>query len=116
MVRTGGDSCLPAPADERGADSGNFELLLFALDHNTDYYIESNGMRSPVFHITVADIPYVENLRLEYHFPAYTGLSPQVIEDGGDIAGAARHDRSRVRKDHTARARWPHHPRCRASR
>ena len=31
-------------------------------------------------------MPYVERLELEYHFPAYTGLEPQKIEDGGDIA------------------------------
>ena len=27
-----------------------------------------------------------QQLKLEYHFPAYTGLEPQKIEDGGDIA------------------------------
>ena len=31
-------------------------------------------------------MPYVQRLELEYHFPAYTGLEPQKIEDGGDIA------------------------------
>ena len=28
----------------------------------------------------------MQKLQLEYHFPAYTGLPPQKIEDGGDIA------------------------------
>ena len=31
-------------------------------------------------------MPYVQRLEMEYHFPAYTGLEPQKIEDGGDIA------------------------------
>ena len=31
-------------------------------------------------------MPYVQRLELEYHFPAYTGLEPEKIEDGGDIA------------------------------
>ncbi len=31
-------------------------------------------------------MPYVQRIELEYHFPAYTGLEPQKIEDGGDIA------------------------------
>src|SRR5688572_4406266 len=31
-------------------------------------------------------MPYVQRLELEYHFPAYTGLEPRKIEDGGDIA------------------------------
>ena len=28
----------------------------------------------------------MQQLELEYHFPAYTGLPPQKVEDGGDIA------------------------------
>ena len=28
----------------------------------------------------------MQRLELEYHFPAYTGLPPQKVEDGGDIA------------------------------
>ena len=43
-------------------------------------------MRSPVYTLKVADMPYVQKLELEYHFPAYTGLQPRKIEDGGDIA------------------------------
>ena len=43
-------------------------------------------MRSPVFTLKVVDVPYVQRLEIEYHFPAYTGLEPQKIEDGGDIA------------------------------
>ena len=31
-------------------------------------------------------MPYVQKLGLEYKFPAYTGLEPEKIEDGGDIA------------------------------
>ncbi len=38
------------------------------------------------FTLKVVDLPYVQRLELEYHFPAYTGLAPQKIEDGGDIA------------------------------
>ena len=36
--------------------------------------------------LKVVDLPYVQQLNLEYHFPAYTGLEPQKIEDGGDVA------------------------------
>jgi hypothetical protein len=85
VMQTGGDS-LFVRLPMNVADSAEFDLLLFALDRDTEYYIESNGIRSPVFRITVADIPYVDGLTLEYHFPEYTGLSPQVIENGGDVA------------------------------
>jgi hypothetical protein len=85
VMQRGGDS-LFTRLPMNVTDSAQFDLLLFALDRDTEYYVESNGIRSPVYRITVADIPYVDGLRLEYHFPAYTGLSPQVIENGGDIA------------------------------
>ncbi|WP_420635453.1 DUF4175 family protein [Candidatus Palauibacter sp.] len=69
-----------------GEDGVGFEILLFDLDEPTDYAVTSEGVRSPVFRIDVADLPYVERIDLEYHFPAYTGLSPRTVEDGGDIA------------------------------
>ncbi len=43
-------------------------------------------MRSPAFTLKVVELPYVKKLDLEYKFPAYTGLEPRKIEDGGDIA------------------------------
>ena len=44
-------------------------------------------------------MPYVQKLELEYHFPAYTGLQPRKIEDGGDIA-VLRGTEIRVRAVH----------------
>jgi len=63
-----------------------FELLLLGLDEPTDYFVESTGIRSATHRIDVADLPYVEHLELEYHFPAYTGLPSRTVEFGGDIA------------------------------
>jgi Domain of unknown function (DUF4175) len=68
-----------------GVDAG-FEILLLAIDEKTEYFIESEGIRSSVYTIDVADLPYVEQIELEYHFPAYTGLAPRTVENGGDIA------------------------------
>src|SRR5207342_3052177 len=50
------------------------------------YFVEAAGVRSPTYKLKVVDLPYVQRLELEYHFPAYTGLAPQKVEDGGDIA------------------------------
>ena len=66
--------------------SEGFELLLLNLDENTDYFVESGGIRSATHRIEVADLPYVEHLELVYRFPAYTGLASRTIEFGGDIA------------------------------
>jgi len=66
--------------------SEGFELLLLSLDENTDYFVESGGIRSATHRIEVADLPYVEHLELEYRFPAYSGLPSRKVEFGGDIA------------------------------
>jgi hypothetical protein len=65
---------------------GRYSYLLFDLESTVDYFVEANGVRSPVFRVDVSDLPYVRRIDLEYLFPEYTGLSPQRVEDGGDVA------------------------------
>ena len=60
--------------------------MLFHVEKQTEYFVEANGVRSPAFTMTVLDLPTVENLVLEYHFPAYTGMEPRTVDPGGDIA------------------------------
>jgi hypothetical protein len=73
----------PMALDE---ESGGFLFFIFDLEEETEYFVEASGVRSPLFRIDVADLPFVGQLTLEYHFPAYTGLAPRLQEDGGDIA------------------------------
>ena len=63
-----------------------YEGTLFDVAAPVEYFVEAVGVRSPIYMLKVADMPYVQKLQLEYHFPAYTGLPPRKIEDGGDIA------------------------------
>src|SRR4030095_16634604 len=70
----------------RSKDSDGFEGVLFHVEKTTEYYVESNGVRSPAFSMTVVDLPTVDRLVLEYHFPAYTGLQPRTVDPGGDVA------------------------------
>ena len=87
LMRTGADSVFArVPMVMTGADSASFEVMLFTLREDAEYFVESGDVRSRVHRITVLDLPYVERLSLEYRFPAYTGLPPQVVEDGGDVA------------------------------
>ena len=69
-----------------GNDPSTFEGMLFHLDKATEYYVESNGVNSPTFSMSVLDLPTVKELELEYHFPAYTALPPRKVETGGDVA------------------------------
>jgi hypothetical protein len=79
----GGWERFPMTLDE---ETGERLIFLFDLDDQTEYFVEASGVRSALFRIDVAELPYVSELLLEYHFPAYTGLEPRVQENGGDIA------------------------------
>ncbi|NIM50609.1 MAG: DUF4175 family protein [Gemmatimonadales bacterium] len=76
----------PMTIDE---EVGEYVFLAFNLEQATEYLVEASGVRSAVYRIEVRDLPYVDRIDLEYRFPAYTGLSPQRYEDGGDIAALA---------------------------
>jgi uncharacterized protein DUF4175 len=78
------------------SDPSAFEGMLFHLEQATDYFVESNGVRSATFSMAVLDLPTVKQLELEYRFPAYTGLPPQKVETAGDVA-ALRGTEVRVR-------------------
>jgi hypothetical protein len=67
-------------------DNGRYEGMLFDVTTPVDYQVIADRVQSVVHKLTVVDVPYVQRLEMEYHFPAYTGLEPQKIEDGGDIA------------------------------
>ncbi len=69
-----------------GGDSAHFSIRLFDIAERTEYYVESNGVRSALFRIDVANLPYVKKLDLEYRYPGYTGMPSETIADGGDIA------------------------------
>ena len=42
-----------------GGDSAHFTVRLLDLAERTEYYVESNGVRSPLFRIDIANLPYV---------------------------------------------------------
>ncbi len=67
-------------------ESAEYLFFVFDLDESTEYFVEASGVRSSIFRVEVVELPYVDQIDLEYRFPAYTGLSPRTQEDGGDIA------------------------------
>src|SRR5437762_3221900 len=85
LVEQAVDRCIAVGRGHTAAN-GTFEGMLLRLEKPVDYYVESNGVRSPMFTLSVVDLPTVAQLDLEYHFPAYTGLAPRKVEGGGDVA------------------------------
>src|SRR5262245_2727438 len=69
------------------AKKGNeFQYFIFNIQEDTNYYIESNGCKSDVFKLIVADLPYVKRIDQTQFAPPYTHLPPKTIEDAPDIA------------------------------
>ena len=66
--------------------SGRYAFRLFDIALRQEYAVEASGIRSPVYALDVADLPYVKRIDLEYRFPAYTQLPPQHVDSSGDIA------------------------------
>jgi hypothetical protein len=74
------------PLVASATDDSSFEGTVFHVEKPAEYYVESNGVRSASFSVDVQDLPTVDRLVLEYHFPAYTGLQPRTVDPGGDVA------------------------------
>lgn len=98
-VRSASDSAFQRMPMLQGPEGG-WEITLFEVGEATEYYVQADGIRSGVFRIDVSEVPYVDRLDLELIFPAYTGLPPRRVEDGGDVA-ALPGTRVRVRAQPT---------------
>jgi hypothetical protein len=70
---------------EEGRTARDTELLLLDVRRDAEYMVEAGTIGSTVHRLTVVDVPYVDRIDLTYRFPDYAGLSPQVVEDGGDM-------------------------------
>ena len=56
----------------RDKAKGTFTSRLFDVAKATEYYVESNGVRSPLYRLSVSNLPAVSKLALDIRYPAYT--------------------------------------------
>ena len=70
----------------RDRADGKFTSRLFDVAKATEYYVESNGVRSGVYRLSVSNLPAVSRLALDVRYPAYTGIPAEHVTDGGDVA------------------------------
>lgn len=80
-------SCAPK-CDGALADL-RFSARIFDVSAATEYLVESTGLRSRVYKLSVADLPYAKRIDLELRFPAYTQLPMQRVDSAGDIVAPA---------------------------
>src|SRR5437868_3543030 len=62
-----------------------FQFRFAGLPEAVEYYVEAGPLRSRHFNLRVVDLPSVKQIRVTYHFPAWTGLKTAVDEHGGDL-------------------------------
>jgi hypothetical protein len=86
MIKREGEEAFDRMPLVPGGDATAFEGMLFDLKTSMEYFVEADGVRSPTYTMTVVELPAVAKMQIEYTYPSYTGLSPQIIEDGGDVA------------------------------
>jgi hypothetical protein len=67
------------------ANGPAFEFVFAALPENVEYYVESSGVRSDVYKLSVSDLPEVKKISVTYHFPAYYGMKDVTEDPGGDL-------------------------------
>ena len=68
-----------------GSFAGSYQFLFAGLPENVEYYVSAGAMTSKHYNIRVTDLPAVKQIRVTYHYPAWTGMPPEVEERGGDL-------------------------------
>ena len=60
------------------------------IRHDFQYYVEAGERRSDIYQVRVVDKPRINNIKLTYHYPKYTGLAPVVIDENDGTVQALR--------------------------
>ncbi|MGO9013116.1 MAG: hypothetical protein ACLQPN_23710 [Bryobacteraceae bacterium] len=62
-----------------------YQFLIAGVPESLDYYVEAGGIRSAHYHLNVVELPSIKNIRVTYHYPAWTGMKDYVEDPGGDL-------------------------------
>jgi hypothetical protein len=62
-----------------------FQLVLAGLSENVEYYVVAGPLVSSHYRIKVVDLPAINQIKVIYHYPAWTGMKPVTEEHSGDL-------------------------------
>lgn len=62
-----------------------FQFTFAGLPEGVEYYVESGSVHSRHFNIRVVDLPAVKQIKVTYHYPAWTGMKQVTDAHGGDL-------------------------------
>jgi hypothetical protein len=66
-----------------------FQFLFAGIPEDVEYYAQSGSIQTPHFHLRVADIPSIKQIRVTYHHPDWMKMADSVEEHGGDLRALA---------------------------
>jgi len=62
-----------------------YQFVFAGLPESVEYYVKAGPLVSTHFRVRVVDLPTVNNIRVTYHYPAWTGMRPVTEEHSGDL-------------------------------
>jgi len=69
-------------------DSGGgatYQFVFAGLPENVEYYVAAGPLVSSRFRVRVVDLPSVQDIRVTYRYPAWTGIKAATEENSGDL-------------------------------
>jgi hypothetical protein len=73
---------------QRPAGRG-YQFLFAGIPEELEYYVAAGSVETQHFHLRVADIPTVKQIRVTYHHPDWMHQADVVEEHGGDLRAVA---------------------------
>ena len=73
---------------QRAPSSGagmTYQFVFAGLPENVEYYVTAGPLVSPRYKMRVVDLPSVKEIKVTYHYPAWTGMKPVTEEHSGDL-------------------------------
>jgi len=75
-----------AMQDEHDTGGGaTYQFVFAGLPENVEYYVAAGPLVSTHYKLRVLDLPSVKQIKVTYHYPAWTGMKPVTEEHSGDL-------------------------------
>ncbi|MFN7928430.1 MAG: DUF4175 family protein [Blastocatellia bacterium] len=84
--KAGSDDQWVGQVMEAAKNKNDYQYFIFNIQDTIEYFVESGSVKSDVYKLDVADLPFVKRIDVKLDFPAYTGMPSKMQEDSGDIA------------------------------
>lgn len=76
----------PLRRDMTPTDDGRYTAVLDNVRSPLEYVVTAGGVSSQRYSVDVVERPFVTGIRLDYQFPAYSGLVPRTVDENtGDV-------------------------------